>query len=89
MGKMASEMNTEEPDSPLRVKLNKLASQISVFGYIGAIVIALFMMAFKVFTAGGFGVYFGLGWQTVLQDVIDAVSLAIVIIVCAVPEGLP
>lgn len=92
MGKMAAEMNTEEPDSPLRVKLDKLAHQISVFGYVGAIVIALFMMTFKVFTAGGFTDYFAkgfLGETGILQDLVNAVSLAIVIIVCAVPEGLP
>lgn len=35
MGKMADEMNDKEPDSPLKVKLSKLAGQISVFGYIG------------------------------------------------------
>ena len=89
MGKMAEEMQEEEPDSPLRVKLSKLANQISTFGYVGAVVIALFMMAFKIFSAGGFEQYMLIGGQNILMDVIDAVSLAIVIIVCAVPEGLP
>ena len=32
MGKMAEEMQAEEPDSPLKVKLNDLAHKISVFG---------------------------------------------------------
>lgn len=41
MGKMAEDMEEKEPDSPLKVKLNKLANQISVFGYVGGIVIAL------------------------------------------------
>lgn len=89
MGKMAEEMQTEEPDSPLKVKLNDLAHKISVFGYVGAVVIALFMMAFHVFTAGGFGAYFSNDVAIIVKNVIDAVSLAIVIIVCAVPEGLP
>lgn len=89
MGKMAAEMDTEEPDSPLRVKLNKLAHQISVFGYIGAIVIALFMMGYNILVAGGFSTYFGSGVDVIIKDLISAVSLAIVIIVCAVPEGLP
>ena len=48
MGKMAEEMQEEEPDSPLKVKLSKLADQISKFGYIGAIVIAV--MYFVYFT---------------------------------------
>ena len=89
MGKMAAEMDTEEPDSPLRVKLNKLAHQISVFGYVGAIVIALFMMVHTIVVAGGIGAYMGSGVEVIIKDIIDAVSLAIVIIVCAVPEGLP
>lgn len=29
------------------------------------------------------------GWQNIFMDVINALTLAIVIIVCAVPEGLP
>lgn len=89
MGKMAEEMQEEEPDSPLKVKLSKLAGQISTFGYIGAVVIAVFYMAFFVMNAGGFSGYLATGWTSILQDFIQAVSLAVVIIVCAVPEGLP
>ncbi|MCI8528526.1 MAG: calcium-translocating P-type ATPase, PMCA-type [Lachnospiraceae bacterium] len=89
MGKMAEEMQEEEPDSPLKVKLAKLANQISTFGYIGAVVIALLYVVFFVTNAGGVSEYLALGWSQILQDVVRAVSLAIVIIVCAVPEGLP
>lgn len=89
MGKMAEEMQDDEPDSPLKVKLSKLAEQISAFGYIGATVIAILYMAFFVINAGGFSEYFALGWSIILQDLVKAISLAIVIIVCAVPEGLP
>ena len=89
MGKMAEEMQAEEPDSPLKVKLNDLAHKISVFGYIGAVVIAIAMFAVTVFTNGGPSVYFSYDFAEILSDIIDAVSLAVVIIVCAVPEGLP
>lgn len=89
MGKMALEMNEEDPDSPLKVKLGKLAHQISIFGYVGATVIAVLYLAYFVVRAGGFAPYFGLGIEHIVQDVIKAVTLAIVIIVCAVPEGLP
>lgn len=89
MGKMAEEMQEDEPDSPLKVKLAKLAKQISTFGYIGAIVIALLYLAHGVVVAGGFSEFFGLGVDVIIQKVVDAVSLAVVIIVCAVPEGLP
>lgn len=89
MGKMAEEMQAEEPDSPLKVKLNDLAHKISVFGYVGAVVIAVFMMAYNVLTADGFSSYIALGATTIIHDVIEAISLATVIVVCAVPEGLP
>ncbi len=89
MGKMAQEMQEDEPDSPLKVKLAKLAKQISTFGYIGAIVIAVLYFAYFIVSAGGPGAYFSTGIETIIKDIVQAVSLAIVIIVCAVPEGLP
>ncbi len=89
MGKMAEEMQEDEPDSPLKVKLAKLADMISKFGYIGAIVIAIMYFGYFILSAGGFQSYFSLGAATIIQDIVEAVSLAVVIIVCAVPEGLP
>ena len=75
MGRMAEEMQEDELDSPLKVKLAKLAKQISTFGFI--------------VSAGGVSAYFANSIQDIIQDVVQAVSLAVVIIVCAVPEGLP
>ena len=89
MGKMAEEMQEDEPDSPLKVKLSKLAKQISTFGYIGAIVIAVLYVIYFITNAGGFSEFFDLGTSVVIQKIVEAVSLAVVIIVCAVPEGLP
>ena len=89
MGKMAEEMQEDEPDSPLKVKLAKLAKQISTFGYIGAIVIAVLYFVYFIVSAGGVSEYFSIGFEQVIKDVVNAVSLAVVIIVCAVPEGLP
>ncbi len=89
MGRMAEDMEDKEPPSPLQVKLSKLASQISVFGYVGAIVIAIAYFVHYVILAGGIDAYMSFGWLNVLTDVMNAVSVAITIIVCAVPEGLP
>ena len=89
MGRMTAEMQAREPDSPLQVKLAKLADQISAFGYLsGLVIISLYMMFFAL-RAGGLEAYVMLGWSQILVDLIQAVSLAILIIVCAVPEGLP
>ena len=69
MGKMAKDMENKEPDSPLKVKLNKLANQISVFGYVGAIVIAIAYFVHYVIMAGSVSAYFSMGWIEVLKGV--------------------
>lgn len=89
MGKMAEDMQDDEPDSPLKVKLSKLAKQISIFGYVSAIVIVILYMTYFIIKAGGFNGYIDTGWSNILMNTIEAVSLAILIVVCAVPEGLP
>lgn len=89
MGKMAEDMQDDEPDSPLKVKLGKLANHISVFGYISAIIIAVLYMVYHVVVAGGIDAYIATGWANILEEIIQALSVAILIVVCAVPEGLP
>ena len=89
MGEMAADMADDEVDSPLKVKLAKLAGQISKFGYIGAIVIFIAYMIHFVVSAGSFGNYFSTGWVAIVNDLVEAFTVAILIVVCAVPEGLP
>ena len=89
MGKMAEEMQDDEPDSPLKVKLGKLADMISRFGYIGAVVIAIMYFGYFILSAGGFAAYFSSGAPVIIQDIVEAVSLAVVIIVCACRRGCP
>ena len=83
-GKLALEVQEETRETPLQVKLGKLAKQISTFGYIGAIAIVLGILL-KVFLTGETpqNVY---AW---IRLIMDAVTVAVTIIVCAVPEGLP
>lgn len=83
-GELALEVQEETRETPLQVKLGKLAKQISTFGYIGAIAIVLGVMA-KTLITGALpqGVY---EW---IRLVMDAITVAVTIIVCAVPEGLP
>lgn len=95
-GKIASELQTEDDrDTPLKVKLGKLANGISKFGYIGGIAIAIAMLAKTLLFDTGFnpGAFlFAEGvfqWAALVEAVIQAVMLAVIIIVMAVPEGLP
>ena len=89
MGKMAQEMTGDEVDSPLKVKLGKLAGQISIFGYISAALIVVLYVVIRIVNGGGVSGFIGSGWQNVVNTFIEAADLAILIIVCAVPEGLP
>lgn len=86
---MAQRCRPTSPDSPLKVKLARLAGLISKFGYIGAVVIAAMYLGHSVLVAGGFGNYLSQGFVPVLKNAVDALSLAVVIVVCAVPEGCP
>ncbi|MGL5914737.1 MAG: HAD-IC family P-type ATPase, partial [Culicoidibacterales bacterium] len=89
MGEMAADMASEDVDSPLKVKLTALANKISMFGYIGAVVIGLALLSQIVVSAGGIDAYLTVGWITIAQDVLNVIMLAVVIVVMAVPEGLP
>lgn len=89
MGEMAKDMQDDDVESPLKVKLSKLADSISKFGYIGAVVIAITLMIHKVIVAGGVSPYFDLGMMYVFKDLLEVLMLAVVIIVMAVPEGVP
>lgn len=83
-GELALEVQESTRKTPLQVKLGKLAKQISTFGYIGAAAIVVSVITKTLITgntpAGTFE------WIRLL---LDAITVAVTIIVCAVPEGLP
>ena len=83
-GELALEVQEDTRETPLQVKLHKLAQQISKFGYIGAIAIVLGVLL-KTSISGDMpgSIY---DWIRLLMD---AITVAVTIIVCAVPEGLP
>jgi len=95
-GELAKELaDTEERDSPLKVKLNDLADGVANFGYIGATLIALsflfkqFVMDQK-YSLEAIKNYVSLdNWHAAFHDVVTCLILAIIVIVVAVPEGLP
>jgi len=92
-GELAKEMQIEDRESPLTVKLEKLAGQISMFGYIGGglITIAYFFQQSVInnnFNMAQISTYFS-NLSNPLNDLVTAVILGVIIIVVAVPEGLP
>ena len=87
-GQLTQELKDEERDSPLKLKLKALAQKISKLGYSGGVGIAVAVMLHKLLVAGGWSAYTS-NWTVVLNDLLQALILAIIIIVMAVPEGLP
>ncbi len=87
-GQLTQELKDEERESPLKLKLKALAKQISRLGYSGGVLIALAVMLHKMIVAGGWNAYTS-NWDLVVNDLLQAIILGIIIIVMAVPEGLP
>lgn len=75
--------NTEQRETPLQVKLGVLANHISIFGYIGGISIATLFIG-RAMLLGHITSY-----DSGLTIVINSIILGIIIIIMAVPEGLP
>lgn len=93
-GQIASELQQDdERDSPLKVKLSKLAGDISKFGYIGGIAIAIAFLFQRIVMHNNFDLVlittYCSNWMNIINDIVNAVILAVIIIVMAVPEGLP
>lgn len=87
-GQLTQELREDDRESPLKLKLKHLAEGISKMGYSGGVLIAVAVMAHKLVLAGGWAAYTS-NWSMVSSDLLQAVILAIIIIVMAVPEGLP
>ena len=87
-GQLTQELKEVDRDSPLKLKLKHLADKISYFGYAGGVLIFLAVLLHKLFMAGGWALYLANTTQ-LLSDVVQASILAVIIIVMAVPEGLP
>ena len=87
-GKLTQELKDDERDSPLKLKLKGLAKSISKFGYAGGVFIAIAFMAQKILYAPSVASYLN-NTPALLSDLVQAIILGIIIIVMAVPEGLP
>ncbi len=93
LGEITKEIQLEQRDSPLKLRLAKLAKQISVLGYIAAVLVALAYL-FHVFFIDS-----GMRREIILMKITDtpyllsklfhAFTLGLTVVVTAVPEGLP
>ena len=80
-GKIASSLQEKNEESILKIRLRKLAKQISIFGYIGAILVFISYMLNATILANNY--------QNIVSHIFYALPLSVAVIVMAVPEGLP
>ena len=92
-GSIAGELSAEENVSPLKNRLSALAKTISRIGYVSAGVVAAVHLADAFWFDAGQNPALALLRLTdarfVLTEAVNALTLAISILVVAVPEGLP
>ena len=91
-GKMAKELTEINDDSPLKIRLNKLAKIISTIGYIAAILISISYLFSKIFIINNFDMELIKNTLTLnkfLSYLLEALTLAVSVLVMSVPEGLP
>ncbi|MBQ8382869.1 MAG: calcium-translocating P-type ATPase, PMCA-type [Clostridia bacterium] len=92
-GSLAKELQSEKRESPLKLRLSHLASVISKIGYVAAAVVALSYYVNALLIESGFekiliaAKFTDLRWQS--ETLLHCLTLAITLIVVAVPEGLP
>ena len=92
-GKISLELQDKQPISPLKLRLRDLAKVISRIGYIGAFLVAFSYLFSVLIINNNFDInkiLFTLSDTSLLfAYFLEALTLAVTIIVVSVPEGLP
>jgi len=92
-GKLSLELQTKQPDTPLKIRLRELATFISKIGYIGAILVFISYLFSVIVIQNHFDI--NLIKDTIYNfpvlsgHILYALTLCVTIIIVAVPEGLP
>ncbi len=93
LGEISREIQLDTRESPLKIRLAKLARQISRLGYIAAILVATAYLFNSLVIDSAFNaqlIYMKLSdMPYMLENLLHAFMLGLTVIVVAVPEGLP
>ena len=93
LGGISEQVQTEVRDSPLKVRLGKLAGQISRLGYAAAVLVGVVYLINAFVLDAGFDRVEIMArlrdWTFVLEHLFRALTLGLSVTVMAVPEGLP
>lgn len=79
----------EVEDTPLDAKLNNMVHGMSIASYIGAAIVFIINMISFITLHGGMQAYLTRGMMNIGLDALVALMLALSIVACIVPEGLP
>ena len=92
-GKLAEEIQEKQPDSPLKIRLRNLAKIISRIGYVGAFLVFFSYLFSVIVIDNNFDITMIKmtlsNFRIMSSHILYALTLAVTIIVVAVPEGLP
>lgn len=93
LGGISGEVQLDTRESPMKLRLRKLAKQISRLGYFAAALVALAYLFNSFFMDSGFdmrivAMKFG-DTKFLLESLLDAFLLGLTVVIVAVPEGLP
>ncbi len=93
LGQISGEVQMDTRESPLKIRLSKLAGQISRLGYVAAALVAVVFLLGAFIFDSGFDRALILekltDWPFVWETLFHALTLALTVLVVAVPEGLP
>ncbi len=93
LGGISREVQERTRESPLQLRLSKLARQISVLGYVAAVLIGLASLFYAFVIDSGFQAEIMrlklCDISFVSEALLNALTIALTVVVVAVPEGLP
>ncbi len=93
LGGIVQELQAETRESPLKMRLSKLAKQISTLGYGAAALITVLSLFSSVFIESDFIREVILSKLTdpefIIPELLHSITLGLTVVIMAVPEGLP
>ena len=92
-GKLALELQDNQPETPLKLRLRQLANFISKLGYIGAFLVFFSYLFSVIVISNNFDIAkiteMVTNFPVITGHILYALTLCVTIIIVAVPEGLP
>ena len=92
-GEVARDVQSETRVSPLKLRLGRLAKQISGIGYVVSAIVGIAYIFNAIFVDTGFDpqriIAFVSDWHNLFSTLVSALTLMITITIVAAPEGLP